>query len=47
MQKLIELTYGLVLDDEATVRKKRKYKAKRDDAYDGVPVVRVGRGREA
>lgn len=47
MQKLIELTYDLVLDDEATVRKKRKYKMKRDDAYDGVPVVRVGRGREA
>ena len=39
MQRLIDLTYGLVIDDEATVKKKRKYKVKRDDAFDGVPMV--------
>lgn len=41
MQRLIDLTYGLVIDDEATVKKKRKYKVKRDDAFDGVPMVSV------
>lgn len=46
MQRLIDLTYGLVIDDEATVKKKRKYKVKRDDAFDGVPMVSVRRGSE-
>lgn len=43
MQRLIDLTYGLVIDDEATAKKKRKYKVKRDDAFDGVPMVRMRR----
>ena len=39
MQRLIDITNGLVLDNDTGMKKKRKYKAKREDMLDGVPMV--------
>ena len=39
MQRLIDVTHGLVLDNDTGLKKKRKYKAKREDMLDGIPIV--------
>lgn len=39
MQRLIDVTHGLVLDNDTGLKKKRKYKAKREDMLDGIPMV--------
>ena len=39
MQLLIDVTHGLVLDNDTGLKKKRKYKAKREDMLDGIPMV--------
>ena len=39
MQRLIDVTHGLVLDNDTGLKKKRKYKAKRVDMLDGIPMV--------
>ena len=41
MQRLIDLSGGLVLEDELNIRRKRKAKARFEDALKCVPIVRM------